>query len=38
MFDAADTESFVAVVQTLPGVTVEKTPARIRVIRKTPTT
>ena len=38
MFDAADTESFVAVLQTLPGVTVDKTPARIRVIRKTPTT
>jgi len=36
-FDAADTESFVAVLQTLPGVTVDKTPARIRVIRKTPT-
>ena len=38
MFDAADTESFVAFLQTLPGVRVEKTPARIRVIRITPTT
>jgi transmembrane sensor len=37
MFDAADTESFVAFLQTLPGVRVEKTPARIRVIRITPT-
>jgi transmembrane sensor len=38
MFDAADTESFVAFLQTLPGVTVEKTPARIRVIRIKPAT
>jgi len=37
-FDAADTESFVAFLQTLPGVTVEKTPARIRVIRTRPAT
>jgi transmembrane sensor len=38
MFDADDTESFVAFLQTLPGVRVEKTPARIRVTRITPTT
>ena len=38
MFDAADTESFVAFLERLPGVGVEKTPARIRVIRITPTT
>lgn len=38
MFDADDTESFVAFLQTLPGVRVEKTPARIRVVRITPTT
>jgi transmembrane sensor len=37
MFDAADTDSFVAFLQTLPGVRVEKTPAHIRVIRITPT-
>jgi transmembrane sensor len=36
-FDAADTESFVAFLQTLSGVRVEKTPARIRMIRITPT-
>jgi transmembrane sensor len=38
MFDADDIESFVAFLQKLPGVRVEKTPARIRVIRITPTT
>ncbi len=38
MFDANDTDSFVAFLQTLPGVRVEKTPTRIRVIRTTPTT
>jgi len=38
MFDAGDTESFVAFLQTLPGVRVERTPARIRVIRIKPTT
>jgi transmembrane sensor len=37
MFDADDTESFVAFLRTLPDVRVEKTPARIRVIRATPT-
>lgn len=37
-FDAADTESFVALLQTLPGVSVERTPARIRVIRTKTTT
>jgi transmembrane sensor len=37
MFDAADTESFAAFLQTLPGVRVEKTPERIRVLRITPT-
>ena len=38
VFDATDTESFVAFLQTLPGVRVEKTPARIHVIRTRPTT
>jgi transmembrane sensor len=38
MFDADDTESFVAFLQTLPGVKVERTPTRIRVMRITPTT
>jgi transmembrane sensor len=37
MFDADDTESFVAFLQKLPGVRVEKTPARIHVIRITST-
>jgi transmembrane sensor len=37
MFDADDTESFVAFLQTLPGVSVAKTPARIRVNRITST-
>jgi transmembrane sensor len=38
MFDADDTESFVAFLQTLPGARVEKTPARIRVVRIIPAT
>jgi transmembrane sensor len=38
MFDAGDTDSFVAFLQTLPDVRVEKTPKRIRVIKVTPTT
>jgi transmembrane sensor len=38
IFDAADTDSFVAFLQTLPGVRIEKTATRIRVIRITPTT
>jgi transmembrane sensor len=33
MFDAGDTESFVAFLETLPGVRVEKTANRIRVIK-----
>jgi transmembrane sensor len=33
MFDAGDTESFVAFLQTLPGVRVQKAPARITVTR-----
>ena len=37
MFDADDTESFVAFLRTLPNVRVEKTPARIRVTKVTPT-
>jgi transmembrane sensor len=37
MFDADDTESFVAFLRTLPDVRVEKTPARIRVTKVTPT-
>jgi len=38
VFDAGDTESFVAFLETLPGVRVERTPARIRVIRTKPAT
>jgi transmembrane sensor len=38
MFDAGDTDSFVAFLQTLPDVRVEKTPKRIRVIKVTPAT
>ena len=38
MFDAGDTESFVAFLQRLPGVTVERTPVQIRVIRAKTTT
>jgi transmembrane sensor len=37
MFDAGDTESFVAFLQTLPGVRVERTPKQIRVVKVTPT-
>ena len=37
MFDADDTKSFVAFLQTLPDVRVENTPARIHVFRATPT-
>jgi transmembrane sensor len=33
LFDVTDTDSFVAFVQTLPGVKVERTPERIRVTR-----
>jgi transmembrane sensor len=38
MFDADDIESFVAFLRTLPGVSVEKTPTRIRVTRMAPAT
>jgi len=38
MFDAGDTESFVEFLQTLPGVRVERTPARITVTRIRTTT
>jgi len=38
MFDASDTESFVAFLERLPGVKVERTPKRIRVLKATPTT
>jgi transmembrane sensor len=38
MFDAGDTESFVAFLQTLPGVRVERTAKGIRVTKVTPTT
>ena len=38
VFDAGDTESFVAFLETLPGVRVEKTPKRVRVMRVTPST
>ncbi len=37
-FDADDTDSFVAFLETLPEVRVERTPTRIRVVRITPTT
>jgi transmembrane sensor len=37
-FDADDTDSFVAFLERLPGVRVERTPARIRVVKATPTT
>ncbi len=36
MFDAGDTDSFVAFLATLHGVTVERTPTRIRVMRMKP--
>jgi len=38
MFDAGDTESFVTFLETLPGVRVERTAKRIRVLKVTPTT
>jgi len=38
MFDAGDTNSFVAFLQTLPGVRVERTAKGIRVTKVTPTT
>lgn len=38
MLDAGDTESFVAFLKTLPGVKVERTPTRIRIVRLTPAT
>jgi transmembrane sensor len=38
MLDAGDTESFVAFLKTLPGVRVERTPTRVRVVRVTPAT
>lgn len=37
MFDAADTESFVTFLETLPGMRVERTAKRIRVLKVTPT-
>ena len=37
-FDADDTDSFVAFLETLPGVRVERTAVRIRVVKVTPTT
>jgi transmembrane sensor len=37
-FDADDTESFVAFLERLPGVRVERTPTRIRVVKVRPTT
>jgi transmembrane sensor len=37
MFDAGDTASFVAFLQTLPGVRIERTPKQIRVLKVTPT-
>jgi len=37
MFDAGDTESFVAFLESLPGVRVERGPKRIRVVKVTPT-
>jgi transmembrane sensor len=38
MFDAGDTESFVAFLKTLPGATVERSAKRIRVLKATPRT
>jgi transmembrane sensor len=38
VFDAGDTESFVAFLETLPSVRVERSPERIRIIRMRPTT
>ncbi len=36
MFDAGDTDSFVAFLARLPGVMVERTPARIRIMKMKP--
>jgi transmembrane sensor len=36
MLDASDTESFIAFLETLPGVRVEQTPTRIKVVKATP--
>jgi transmembrane sensor len=36
--DASDTESLVAFLKSLPGVSVERTPKRIRVVKAAPTT
>ena len=36
MLDAADTESFIAFLETLPGVRVEQTPTRIKVVKAAP--
>jgi len=38
MFDAGDTESFVAFLESLPGVKVDRTPKRIRVVKMVPAT
>jgi transmembrane sensor len=38
MFDASDTESFVEFLKSLPGVSVERTPKRIRVVKVAPAT
>jgi len=38
MFDAADTESFVTFLETLPGVRVARTAKRTRVLKVAPTT
>lgn len=38
MFDASDTESFLAFLERLPGVKVERTSKRIRIVKATPTT
>jgi transmembrane sensor len=37
-FDADDTDSFVAFLETLPDIRMERTPMRIRVVKVTPTT
>jgi transmembrane sensor len=36
VFDAGDTESFVAFLQTLPGIRIERTPKQIRVVKEAP--
>jgi transmembrane sensor len=38
MFEAGDTESFVAFLDSLPGVKVERTPKRVRVVKIVPAT